>query len=513
MQTQQAIEKVFVIARRPKQLKYLILIATLAVIVVGVAGFMIWQNSQQQAAAMSQTTITVRRGSVDVKVNATGTIRPDKEVKVSPKQTGLVKSLFVKQGDYVHKGQAIAQMDDINLRSQLASSQAAYLIAKDQYEKALHGNRPQEVAASQFQEARATKAVTAAQQNVRRLRLQLQSLQAQAQRDAQNAQRQVMLATEGAVSDQDRLNATTTAKVTATQLEMAQQELAQAETAVEQAQSDASASHAQRSMVQMGNRSEDIAVAQHTMLQAEANANQIRVQLDDMTVRAPFDGVITQKYADEGAIVTPTTSAATTSATSSSIVALAGSLEMVAQVSEADISKIQLGQDVEIVANALPGKTYHGFVTQIAPEAIVTSNVTTFEVHVAIDETDKALMAGMNVSAKFVAGNENNVLLVPTVAIVSRRGQPGVMVQKQVGKEPEWTAVTIGPTVDNQTVIRSGLNDGDKVAMGLNKDQLGKLGYSRTMGGGAGMNPMMPGGMGRGFGGGGGGGRRGGGGF
>jgi HlyD family secretion protein len=511
MQTQ-AVKQLFVISRRSPKRKYLVLLAALAVIVVGVAGFMVWQNSQKEAAAAGQTTFTVRRGSVDVKVNATGTVRPDREVKVSPKQTGLVKQLFVKQGDYVHKGQPIAQMDDINLRTQLESANAAYLIAKDQYEKALHGNRPQEVIASQIQELRANKSVTAAQQNVTRLRLQLQSLQAQAQRDAQNADRQIMLAKEGAVSDQDRLNATTTAKVTATQLEMARQELAQAETAVEQARADASVSHQTRSMMQSGNRAEDIAVAQHTMLQAQANMNQIKVQLDDMTVRAPFDGIITQKYADEGAIVTPTTSAATTSATSSSIVALAGSLEMVAQVSEADISKIQLGQDVEIVANALPGKVYHGFVTQVAPEAIVTSNVTTFEVHAAIDETDKALMAGMNVSAKFVAGNENNVLLVPTVAIVSRRGQPGVMVQKEPGKEPEWTAVGIGPTVDNQTVIRSGLNDGDKVAMGLSKDMLGKLGYSRQMGGGQGMNPMM-GGMGRGFGGGGGGGRRGGGGF
>jgi HlyD family secretion protein len=507
MQTQSSLDRLVVVTRRAPRRKYIFLVAGLVLLAAAVAGFFIWQQHQKQNAGASQTTITVRRGSVDVKVAATGTIRPEMEVKVSPKAMGLIKKLFVKQGDVVKKGQPIAQMDDINLRAQMSSAEAAYQIAKDQYEKAQNGNRPQEIAAAAFASAKADKAVLSAKQNVMRLKLQLQSLKAQAERDALNAQRQAMLAQQGAVSDQDRVNAVTTATVTKSQLEMAQQELAQAETAVGQAEADAEASKQQRSLVQAGSRREDINAARDGMLQAKANMEQIRVQIDDMLVRAPFDGVITQKYADEGAIVTPTTSAATTSATSSSIVALAGSLEMVATVSEADISKIQLGQDVDIVANALPGKVYHGFVTQIAPEAIVNSNVTTFEVHAALDEPDKQLMAGMNVSAKFVAGTENNVLLVPTVAIVSRRGQPGVMVIKEAGKEPEWTAVTIGPTVDNQTVIRRGLDDGDKVAMGLSKDQLQKLGYSRTMGGGQGlMGPM--GGMGRGFGGGG---RRGGG--
>jgi HlyD family secretion protein len=510
MQTQPKTTVVCVTGRRARRFKLMALIAAVLVIAVGIGCFVLWRQNQQQAAAAKQSTIVVSRGTVEVKVSATGTIRPDKEVKVSPKQMGLVKQLLVRQGDYVKRGQALAQMDDVNMRAQLASSQAAYLIAKDQYEKALRGNRPQEVAAAEFQAARTEKAVQAAQQNVARLRLQLQSLEAQAARDARNAQRQVMLAQQGAVSDQDRLNASTQATVTQTQLEMARQELAQAQLQVGEAQAEMAASRQTSSMIRSGNRAEDISAAKHAMLQAEANVNQIKVQLDDMTVRAPFDGVITQKYADEGAIVTPTTSAATTSATSSSIVSLAGSLEMVAQVSEADISKIELGQEVEIVANALPGKTFHGFVTQIAPAAIVTSNVTTFEVHAAIDENDKELLSGMNVSVKFISGREENALLVPTVAIVSRRGQPGVLLVREAGKEPEWTPVVIGPTVENKTVIRGGINEGDKIAMGLDKDGLEKFRYSRNRPGG--MGAMSPfGGMGRGMGGMGGGGRRGGG--
>lgn len=500
--------------RKSRRLKKIAFFSVLVLLIAAVAGYLFWQHNQQILARSRQTTVVVTRGNVDVKVNATGIIRPYKQVKVSPKQTGLLQHLYVKQGDLVKKGQPIAQMDDVNLKSQVDAARAAFFVANDQYDKSRHGNRPQEVLSAAFQVTRSERAVSSAQQNVARLNLQIESMKAQAARDATNAQRQVMLAETGAISEQDRLNASTQATVSKTQLEISKQELYQAISAVGLAQAELSAVRQQYSLVLAGNRSEDVSAAMHNAMQARANLTNLETQISDMVVRAPFDGVITQKYADEGAIVTPTTSSATNSATSSSIVALAGVLEMVAQVSEADIAKIALGQDVEIVANALPGKTFRGFVSQVAPEAIITSNVTTFEVHVELDEPDKSLMSGMNVSAKFIAGTERNAMLVPTVAIVSRRGQPGVLIVTRGDKEPEWMPITVGPSVNNKTVVRSGLKDGDRIAMGLSKEQLEKFGYSRSGGAGA---PGVMGAMG-GLGGsgmrgmGGGGGRRGGGG-
>lgn len=479
--------------------KWIVFACVILVVAGAGAGLYWWNDNRQKSEVLKQSTIEVVRSDVDVKITATGVIRPYKQVKVSPKQMGLIRTLYVKQGDRVKRGDIIAKMDDINLSAQLEGARAAYLVALDQYEKSKRGNRPQEIAAAGFQTLRADKAVSAAQQNVRRLQLQVKSIKAQALRDDTNAKRQQMLATNGAISEQDRLNAETQAKVSATQLEITEQELRQAETAVLQAQAELAATRQQTNLVESGNRAEDISAAMHNMMQAKANLTHLQTQINDTTVRAPFDGIITQKYADEGAIVTPTTSSATNSATSSSIVALAGALEMVAQVSEADIAKIELGQEVEIVANALPGKSFSGFVSQIAPEAIITSNVTTFEVHAELGEADASLLSGMNVSAKFIAGTEENVILVPTVAIVSRRGQPGVLLANDPNKEPEWKPVTVGPTVDNRTVIRTGLNDGDKIAMGLNREQLERFGYARSGGGvGSGMIPGM-GGMGGGM--------------
>lgn len=431
-----------------------------------------------------KNTVKVQSGSIDVCIEATGTIRPFNEVKVSLKVTGLIKKLLVKQGDVVKEGQIIALMDASNLQGQVESARGTYLMAKDSHLKLLHGNRPQEVAISQLQEKRARDVVRQAEHNVTRLKAQVESVIQQALRDDTMAKRQAYLAREGAVSDQDRLNAETQAAMTRAQLDAARRELAAAEAAMAQSKAELASSQQQRDMSQIGNRPEDIAQAAHAVTQAKGNLDFLLSQLNDMTIRAPFAGVITQKYADAGAIVTPTTSSATTSATSSSIVSLAGKLEMVAQVAETDIGKVAVGQDVEILSNAYPETPFHGKVTQIAPAAVVTQNVTTFEVHSSIDDdTKNRLLSGMNVSARFQAGKMNDALLVPTVCIVSRHGKSGVLVPEADGT-PTFKPVKVGPTSGTRTVILRGLAAGDSVFVGLSKEGLEQQGY-----GDGGMNP------------------------
>lgn len=104
---------------------------------------------------------------------------------------------------------------------------------------------------------------------------------------------------------------------------------------------------------------------------------------------------MTQKYADPGAFVTPTTSgSAVSSATSSSILALASRNEVVANLSESNIAKIRLGQKVTITADAYPGRTFEGKVSQIAAQATVEQNVTSFQVKVSLTNTQRLLRWG-----------------------------------------------------------------------------------------------------------------------
>lgn len=514
----QMLSKPAVQIARPKSKVNPLLILAGVVLISGIAGgaYYFWdQQSKQTSSTAGQNLVSVRKGQAELSVLATGTIRPTREVKISPKQSGLLKHLLVKQGDFVKKGQTIAIMDDSNIRGEVEAAKAAYQVALANYEKMKRGNRPQEIAASRFQVLRSEKAVRQAQQNVSRLQSQMEALDAQLKRENLFSARQAMLAREGAVSDQAKIDAATQLEVALSQRRAAEREKQQAEIAAAQSQEELNTVVEQQKLMSAGFRQEEINAAFFSAEQAKGNLHRIESVWNDMKIRAPFDGVISQKYADEGAFVTPTTSAATTSATSSSIVALAGALELVAQVSESSIPRIKPGQEVEITATSYPKETFKATVTQIAPAAIVTQNVTTFEVHaVLVGEANQKLLSGMNVSSKFVVGNVDDAIMVPTVAVVNRRGQTGVFVPGKDGK-PEFREVTTGSTVGRRIVILSGLKDKEKVFLGLSREELTKQGYGggAQMGGSGGPLPFMGGGRG-GFGGGGrggGGGRRGGG--
>ena len=115
-----------------------------------------------------------------------------------------------------------------------------------------------------------------------------------------------------------------------------------------------------------------------------------QTQIDDAVIRAPFSGTVTARYADPGDFVAPTTAASETSSSSSSssssVLSLASNYQVIANVAETDIAKIKVGQTAIIKADAYPTKQFEGTVAQIAEQATVTSNVTSFEVHVNLPE-------------------------------------------------------------------------------------------------------------------------------
>ena len=233
----------------------------------------------------------------------------------------------------------------------------------------------------------------------------------------------------------------------------------------EVARMEALVTESQANLAQMknGTRSETIDSLTAQVDAAEAELKRVTISYDDTFVRAPFGGIITQKYATEGAFVTPTTSASTTaSATSASILALAQGLEVLAKVAEVDVGQIQVGQPVEIVADAFPDRVFEGETVLVAPEAVVEQNVTSFEVRVAITTGLDVLRSGMNADVTFLGDTIDAAVVVPTVAVVTQKGQTGVMLVNEKEK-PKFQEVTLGLTLENQTQILEGLSAGDRV--------------------------------------------------
>jgi HlyD family secretion protein len=455
-------------------------IVTLVIIIVTVIAGVIWHSAAERnkIPGWQKNVIRVEKGALDVEVVTSGLILPYNEVKISPKTTGLLKHLLVVQGQRVKRGQLLALMDDSNIVGQVAAARGAVGVARAAYDKELNGNRPQEIENAKDQMYKNEHAVRSAEEDVKRAEHAVIQAQAAEIRDDTNARNYKVLGREGAVSAQDALNAVTQGQVSDELRVQAQKQLAESESALQQAKQQLASAQQQYSLEKEGFRKEDIAAAHQTYMQAQGTLNYLESLLADTKITAPFDGVITQKYTDEGAIVTPTAAAVTTSATTSSIVALAGWLELVASVAETDVEHIVSGQSVSIYANAYPDKEFHGKVYLVAPEAVVTQNVTTFQVHATIsDDPQGLLMSGMNVTAHFPCKKLTNVLLLPTVCIISKRGETGVLIPDQNGNAL-FRAVKVGATTGTKTVIRDGVKEGEMVFISLTPEQLAQQGYS-----------------------------------
>lgn len=200
---------------------------------------------------------------------------------------------------------------------------------------------------------------------------------------------------------------------------------------------------------------------------ARERLQQRGVELGDLIVRAPFAGVISQRFADAGAYVTPTTTASTTAgATSSSIVELARGLEVVAKVPESDLGRLRPGMPATVRVDAFPDRRFAAVVRQIAPRAVKVNNVTSFEVKLALVNPPPVLRIGMTADVDFQTGRMAPQTVVPTVAIVTEEGKPGVLL---VGKDrqPRFQPVELGSSSGRDTQVLQGLESGTRVFIDL----------------------------------------------
>ena len=205
----------------------------------------------------------------------------------------------------------------------------------------------------------------------------------------------------------------------------------------------------------------------HALNAARERIKQLRVEGNDLLIRAPFSGVITERFAEPGSFVTPTTAASTSAgATSSTLVELSEGLEAAAKVPESDIGRIRIGQDATVRVDAFPDQLFPARVRDIAPRALKTDNVISFEVELTLIDPPPTLRIGMTADVNFQTGRTAASTLVPTVAIVTEKGQSGVLL---VGKddEPTFQPVELGASSGDQSAILSGVKPGTRVFIDL----------------------------------------------
>lgn len=440
---------------------------------------------------IDKMTVVAQRETLAVEIEASGTVDPIQSVNISPKNQGRLVQLRVDQGMQVKEGQILAIMENTEIKAEGKYAEANYNQALAELEDA-KTRIPSEInqaqtryvqAQSQLQEAQANleQAKQRIPKDIDQIKAQLISAQSRAQLAASRVKRNEELLREGAITQDnfDELlseyqNAQATLLEVQKRLEQtentANPEVGQLQQIV--VQSQAAVAEAQFALEERQKTAKtEIAKLESAVAAAKAQLEKVVIQFQDTAIRAPFDGIVTQKYATEGAFVTPTTSASSTaSATSSSILALARGLEVVARVPEVDIGMIQSEQPVIITADAYPNERFQGKVIRIAPEAIVEENVTSFEVTIGLITGQEKLLSKMNVDVTFLGQQISDALVVPTVAIVTQDGETGVMVADE-DNNPKFQAVTIGQVLDDKTQILSGINPGERVFIDIPEEK------------------------------------------
>ena len=454
-------------------LSWVVGIFAVGALTVGTTSFFL--NRGKEDYNLEKLTVAVPQKNLQVTIEASGTVQPIQSVNISPQTSGRLAELYVEQGDRVTMGQAVAQMENDQLRSRLEQAQSNFEQAQARLAEAKAGSRIEEIeqarASLEQAQARLAEAQARIPENIAQLEFQVESAQSRFELARERLNRNEQLLAEGAIA-QDRFDEV------ANEYRSAQAALAEARQRLQQARNtdrpevqrlEAEVAQARANLQQLerGTRAEEIDRLEASLQEARARLSEAQIQYDDTTVEAPFAGIVTQKYATKGSFVTPTTSASSTAAaTSTSIIALAQGLEILAKVPEVDVTALKQGQPVEIIADAFPNEVFQGEVKLVAPEAIIEQNVTSFEVRIKLISGLEKLRSGMNVDVTFLGENLENTLVIPTVAVVTQEGETGVMVVNEE-EEPEFQPVTLGLTIDNQTQILEGLESSDRVFIDL----------------------------------------------
>ena len=354
-------------------MKKILLIALGVIVAAGLVAAMVYKQRSGYTKVFTSKLVQQNLSTV---VSGTGQIKPKTYVNIGATAMGRITHLYVKEGDKVHEGQTVAEIENITQQAAVNGQQAAVSAAQT--------NIASYIAAEKTNEA-----------NLEHAKADL----AQKLLDWQRAQ---ALYKDGIMATQDF-----DAKKAAYDLDVAS--VAQAVAGVNQAKAQT-----------------DSARAQLRTQQANLRSDQ---DLFDRTIAvAPFNGIVTNEPVREGETVVE----GIQNTEGSTLMTLADMSVVTAEVKvdETDIVNVSIGQPADVTVDALPNKVFKGHVTLVGDQAllrsngIATSQSTTgteeakdFKVVVTLDGPSGELRPGLSCTAKITTAHKNSVLSLPIQAL------------------------------------------------------------------------------------------------
>lgn len=361
---------------------------------------------------------TVQRSELRSTIPTNGKVEPQPQVnfEAHAPYPGLVKALYVHEGEKVSKGKLLLTMDDANARARMATALAGLKGAQASYNALLQGGTQQQ-----------------------RLSLQAEMSKAEIERDQAQSDLQALrkLQVTGAAS--------------ASEVASAQQRLDAANASLNNIQQRKTHSY----------DADELGRAKAALADAQAGYAAAKQTLDEANIRAPFDGTVYRvpvsqtEYVQQGDLLLQ--------------LADLSKMQVRAYFDEPEIGRLRVEQPVTIQWDAQPGKTWHGHIARVPSTIITYTTRNVGEVLVTIDDAHGDLLPNTNVRVTALVANEPNALNIPREALHTENGQPYVYVVRD-GKLHR-TRITVGNINLTQVGVESGLQEGQVVALGSTNGQ------------------------------------------
>jgi HlyD family secretion protein len=172
--------------------------------------------------------------------------------------------------------------------------------------------------------------------------------------------------------------------------------------------------------------------------QAQAQLDRAEINLRYATIKAPIDGVVISRAVDVGQTVAASLSAPTIFTIANDLT----KMQVQANVDEADIGKVQVGQEVKFSVDAYADQPFQGLVSQIRLASVTVQNVVNYTVIIDVPNPELKLMPGMTATVTILVTKKENVLRVPTVALRFQPPAEQIEVRKDSSSQQDDSART-----------------------------------------------------------------------
>jgi HlyD family secretion protein len=439
---------------------------------IGTAGYFGYRSSHNLATPVAEPpTVPVETGDVVQSVTAPGSLSDVGETKLQPLADAVVETIDVHAGDRVNAGQTLMT---------LGSKEKYEAAVAELRIKVLEAQAALEKQKSDLPAAEAQATLTAAQAAYDQAKAQRESKQyARASNETIDVARARLALANEAASDaegfydlfDDRPEDDLERAEALSQLARAhqeqnlalgnlnyllampgKQELASADAALELAKAQLDAS--QKNVDSLGkDGGVPLALAEAQLTDAKAALAEAEANLAGLTIKAPFDGIVTSIDAKVGQSVT----------SGSTLLVLYDPKSIMAEttVVEEDYPLVEPGQTAELYIDAMPEEKLTGKVSRVIPKR-AASDRALYTLFIALDQIPEKAAPGMTVDASIVIDKQVNVLRLPR-SIVHARSDGTATVEVWVNGHSEERSVKVGLRGDSYVEIKSGLKAGEKV--------------------------------------------------